>query len=801
MIIQNILNTIALQGKQIRQKLKSVDFDAISARILLIVVFLLPLFVLPLGIFVVDFNKAILFYVGVSLAAIFFLVARVLARNILFPKSFIIASLFFVMFAWLVSSFFSNNITLSLVGTGYETGTFTFFLFLSVMAFLVSTLFSSAKRILLLYGVIFATSIILFIIQFLHSGLAVQIPPWDMFSDKTSSVAGNWNDLGVFFGLIALIAASFLEFLTENKRLRACLWGILGMSLIVVFFVNFSTLHFTLGFLVLALLAYQLTEPMLVNEPQAITKKSFFHPSFFVFLFIVILVLARGFIGDLVTFLGLQFSQFYPSWSVTAGVIKSVLLDNLFFGSGPNTFLYDWLFYRSEAISNTMFWDTTFRSGAGRIPSMIAETGILGTVAFATFLFSILYKGSAVAFYRKENITKMLLVSSFLGSVYLWVFAVIYTPGFLISAFAGIFTGIFVASLGLINEQPRMEIFFEDKSKKSYTLYFFGVIIAAGLVYSIYVFTTKYIAGYYYSSALKEASVRNDITKADMYLQKAVRFAPEDVYFRSAAEIGLLELEQIFEKLNTESEITEIEKAKFRETLSATVQNAKNATVKNPLDPQNWMELGKVYEAILPVDPRGLKSSAVFAYGEAFRMSPHNPLPLLALARIELQDGNQEGAMNYLSESLKIKSDFVAGHIMRAQIAVSQGKQKEAISELKETVILNPYNPDNAYIVFRIALLYYQDGDYKEAQSILEELVLKNPNYIDAKYALGILYEKNGDTGKAIKQFEEINLLMPENIEIQAILNNLYSGLGVSGNNLASSSAKVTEEKKALNKK
>lgn len=779
-------NEMSVDGQKpsVLQIFKAVDFELVSFRTLFGIIFLLPLFALPFGIFAVDFNKAMFLYLGVALASICFLIARVYKGSILIPKSFILASLFLTVPAWLASSIFSGNIALSLFGAGFETGTFSFFLFLSMIAFLISVLFRSARHIALLYKGIFISATILFVIQFLHTGFGIALPPWNMFQGVLASVLGNWNDLGIFFGLIAIVSLSSLEFGGGNRRERIFLRAMLGMSLVAVFFVNFSTLHYVLGFSVLALLVYRIVNPPYFEGSSHRGNVDFLNASFFVFLAIVVFSFAHEWTGVLINSLGIQFTQVYPSWTATFGVIKGALLANPFFGSGPNTFSYDWLLFKPDAISNTIFWDTQFQSGVGRLPSMVAETGILGGATLMIFISSLLYAGKTVVSYKEHRLERMLLVSSFLGSVYLWIFTIVYSPGFLIFIFAGIFTGIFAASLGIAQKVKMAEFSFTKGTKKGFALYLFAMTVVLGFVYSFYLFGSKYFAGYFYTIALEEASIRSDIEKADMYLQRAVWLDPQDIYFRSGAEIGLLRLGQLISLSGKAKVVSDIEKTQFRDTLSATVQNAKNATIANPLDPQNWMELGKVYETILQFDPEEFKSSAIFAYGEALRVSPHNPSPFVALARIELQAGNTDGALHYLNKSLKIKSDFVAGHMMLAQIAVAEGKLREAISELDRAVSANPNNPENIYIVLRIGVLYYQDGDYEKAQSIFEKLVKLDPNFVDARYSLGLLYDKKGMFTQATAQFEELSKLIPENSEIQKILGNLRAGRGAFGNDL-----------------
>lgn len=759
---------------------KYFNIELLAVRVFLAIVFLLPLFALPFGIFPVDFSKAMLVYIGVSVTLILFIATRISKGSILIPKSFILLSLSLVSLASLTSALFTGHMKLSLIGAGYETGTFVSFLFLTIIALLVPVMFRTINHISLLYKTVFLSALVLFAVQFLHTAFGLPLPPWDMFQNRIASVAGSWTDVGIFFGFVILLALSSIELRGEGRKVRTFLWVVLGTSLVAVVFVNSALLQYVLGFLVLALLTDRLIN--LSRREETHSRKIIFRdPSFFVFLVIFITAFAHNWIGVVVNFLGLQFGQIVPSWSATFEVVKATLSKNMFLGSGPNTFSYDWQLFRPDVISATPYWSIRFSSGVGRIPSLIAETGLIGLATLAVFLGALLYPVKKVLTYKEHNLERMILVSSFLSAVYLWTFVVVYSPGFLIYSFAGIFTGVFIAALGLLKETPFIEIHLGIKLKK----YIFGAVVILAALYGIFVFSTKYISAVYYTTALGVATTHNDLSKANEYLQKAIMLDPQDVYFRSGAELGLSSLQQIINITANKDAASDAEKQQFHDALGYTVQNAKNAVVMNFLEPDNWMEIGKVYEAILPFDTKGFKDSVESSYGKALEVSPKDPSALLALARVELQLENSDQALKYLNEALKIKSDYSAAIIMISDIAVVKGDIKGAISVLDQAVVANPNNPDNVYLIMRIGALYYNGGDYEKARAIFEKIVEANPNYVDARYSLGLIYDKEGMTTKAIEQFKSIDLLVPGNTQVKTILSNLQSGLDVFGKSKA----------------
>lgn len=689
-------------------------------------IFLLPLFVLPFGIFAIDFNKAMLLYFGISVAFLAFLFLRLKKGSIALPRSLLLLNLFSFAGVWLLSALFSSSTAFSLWGAGYETGTFLFFFALAVVALLVSILFHTEERILLAHILLFVSALILFTVQVIHSGFGVAIPFFAMLDDPLANLVGNWNDLGIFFGLTVILSLSFLEFanvVNIAKKARIFLRVVFAASFVAIFFVNFSTLWFVLGGAALALGAYRITASLRAKGHTQPEWRDFVRPSIFVFVVVLFIVLSQGPVKNTVTFLGLQSTQVFPSWGATVDVVRGSLDTHLLVGSGPNTFAYDWLVFKPSGIANTAFRDTRFQSGVGRALSMVAETGLLGAIALAFLFLSLLYSAKMAVSYKEHGIKKVLLTASFLGSVYLWTFVFVYSPGFLVFALAGIFTGLFLATGILVGKLTTIELSLPPKNtKKGRLARFFVFLIVFFSFYGVYALATKYTAGYFYVTALQEVATRNDMDKAEKYLERAILLDPQqDAYFRSMAELGILRLQQVVAQMSTASTVSDTDKAHIQSVLEKTVQSAKNAVSANSLDPLNWMELGRVYEAILPFDLEGLKESAILSYKEALRRSPYDLAPRAALARTELQ----------------------------------------------------------------IGVLYYQNGDYEKAQSIFEKLVNADPSYADARYALGLLYDKKGMFAQSAAQFEELNKLLPENEEIQKILGNLRAGYGALGNSLA----------------
>ena len=75
-----------------------------------------------------------------------------------------------------------------------------------------------------------------------------------------------------------------------------------------------------------------------------------------------------------------------PSMSITYDIFKLSIKDNLFFGSGPNSFLSQWIVNKPINVNDTIFWNTDFANGIGLIPTFAVTTGLFGILSWLLFL-------------------------------------------------------------------------------------------------------------------------------------------------------------------------------------------------------------------------------------------------------------------------------------------------------------------------------------------------------------------------------------------------------------------------------
>src|SRR3989344_766118 len=740
---------------------KFFNFEKLSAFVFCALVFLAPVFATPLAVAPVASGKSILFFGGIFLSAFFFILSAIQKGSVKILKSALLISCGAIVLVWLISALFSGNIGLSLAGKLYDLDTFSAMFTAGLALFLGSMIFQSKKRVFVFYLLLFLSSFIAFLFQLLHLVFGINIIPFNVFPYATSNLIGGWNDFSIFFGLVGLISLVFLETANSGKGVKFFLYAVLTLSFLAMVASNFSGNWIIFGAFSLFVFVITLFKKPFGDKDggaDGVKRTKIIRASFFAIILVLFFILFKGTAGKINDALGTSFSGIRPSWQTTIDIAKQSLKSDIVLGTGPNTFLYDWLKFKPAAINDTIFWNARFSSGFGYLPSMMATTGILGIAALIFFLAIFLSYGRKVFSYKKEDAPTIV---SFLGAAYLWTFVVLYSPGLLVFAMAFIMTGVFLASLINSGKIGAAEISLSglpaDGRGKTKT----------GTVSSAYFYTRKFLALNNYSRALSLFETSGDIDKTGKKLMKAVGIDKQDEYYRALSELGLISLSQIV----SSKEIPADKAATlFRDNLSVTIAYAREAARLNPADPVNWMQLGRGYESVAMFKVEKADEAALSSYAEASKVSPLDPSPFIASARVAMQTNKAGEARKYLQSALGIKPDFADALFMLSQVEVQAGNLKEAILRTEQTAAVSP---NNFGIFFQLGLLQYQDNNFNAARYAFERTVGLNGDYANARYFLGLIYDKQGLEEKAIEQFELIQKTNPDNDEVKKILSNL----------------------------
>jgi tetratricopeptide (TPR) repeat protein len=422
-----------------------------------------------------------------------------------------------------------------------------------------------------------------------------------------------------------------------------------------------------------------------------------------------------------------------------------------------------------SAVNQTPFWDATFDSGLGRIPTYFGTTGVVGTILWLFFIIFLFMKGRKIfALFAKDRITAYLGFSLFMLTLYFWSLAFFYLPNITIFAFAFLFTGVLLAFLRGEGVLGQYHIAFGGESRLAVFVTPIVVALLVGIIAGgvlLYRQTSSLVS---FSEAMRAAAA-NNIDEAGQALVRANTLAERDLYFRSLSSLALARLQQLSQQKLPQEETT----MRAKQYIDDARINSELAIKFDPTNFENYLQYGNVFATLSSLGVQNTTSFARENYEQALRLNPKSPRILFMLSNVEFTAGDRAKAKDYAYQALAQRPNFPEVLSFLVQLEMQDGNTAAAITAVNAAVVAEPTNP-----LFRFAFGYllYLTNDLANATPQFEAAVGLNQSYADAKYFLGLSYALAGRTADAIQQFEGVQALNPDNKEVAEILKNLKAG-------------------------
>lgn len=754
-------------------------FEKISFIVLFIVSFIIPVFFMPLSFISTQFGSSLLFGFGVVLSTLVMIVSTLISGTIELPKpkKYIIGSMALVPVVYILAGIANGFSRMSFLGYTFDISTAGFVILSFLFLFLVSTLFKNEKRIFYSYIAFVASSLILFLFVVARMIFGVKFLSFGMFNELTSTMVGNWNNVGIFFGIGAILSLITYQMLNISRFLKVVLTVALLASLFFLALVNFGTVWIIVAVCSLLFVLYGVFNKEQHDIAPSSLKDKILRIPLYPTIVLIISVIFVIWGSTLGAFLSNKFNvtnlDVRPSFSVTVDIARNTLKSQPLFGSGPNSFVTQWLSYKPNDIVNTVFWNTDFTYGIGLIPTFAVTTGIIGLLSWIIFLGFYLYLGMKSLFTKYEDsFLKYLVASSFFVSLYLWIMACVYVPSVVVFVLTFFFTGLFFASTYLAHVVETYSYKFSNSPRSGFLSSFILVVLFIGVGSLGYGLFRNSESLWYFQKSSYTLNATGDITLAETYMLKAIGVVPYDVYYRSLSEIELYKLNAVLSQDPKKVKVEDIQK-QSNTVLSDAITAGLNARNVDPINYLNWVALGRVYESAVPMKIEGAYNSAQFSYSEALRRNPQNPGIYLMFARLEVANGDLKKAKTYALSAIQAKQNYLDAYFLLSQIEVADKNLKGAIDSVTVASVINPNDPS---IFFQLGLLKYNDLDFKGAIESLQKSLTLSPDYANAKYFLGLSYEITKEHEKAIAQFEDLKKTNPDNAEVTTILEKLKAG-------------------------
>jgi tetratricopeptide (TPR) repeat protein len=759
--------------------------DKVIQKLIYVLVFLLPLWFLPITVNAVEFNKQILMVFLVVITLILWLVKILNQGEIQWKSSIVNIALGAFVIVYVLATIFSLRPYNSLVGwSTHLGGSLVNILSFVALYILIVNNIKGLKDIFKLLLVFLASSGLVSLIGFIQMWGGFMFP-WEFTKVVSFNTVGTVNSLGIFTAAVLVLITALL-FVVKRVELKVCLLLLGLLNFLILISLNFWVLWLVLVAGIMVVLVFGLIK--MVNLGEGITWIAI--PMIFlavalIFLFFRPILPLRP---NLPTEVGL-------SYKGGMEIVKQVVKDKPILGTGPENFVINYAQYKPAVINQTLFWNVRFANAPSGIYTITSDLGILGLISFLAVI--ILFLVGAVKNLIKitetgDNLLKKFLEVGLFGAWFALLVGLVVYPQSLTLMFAFWFLfAVFLAESSILKEK----VFNLRKSQGVLLVASFSfVIIIIVMVGFIYVQGTRFIAELNYKYGL-------DLVQRDGKMEDGINKLIKSTVINPYEDRTYSVLSQLFIlKLNQDASLEGLGQQERANLIQVDAINAINSSVRAttlaPKDASNWLVRGQVYRQVLGL-VNGADQWANDSFQESVKLEPLNPFILTEWGRLYKDKAtmlaqqaqkdkeaqvtmNQylETALEKFNKAIEAKADYAPAHFESAVVFERQGKLNEAIAKME---INRQLLPRDTGIAFQLGVLYYRAQKYTQAKGEFIRAIVMDDNFANARYFLGLLYDREGDKESAIDQFDRIAQLNPDNDEVKQILTNLKAGLPALG--------------------
>ncbi len=756
-------------------------FDRLSFIILLGITALSPIFFVPASFVSTQFGTSLLFAFGVILTILIYLVSGISRGSLDLPtrSRYVVGFIGVVPVVYLLSGIYLGFSRLSFFGYTFDISTVGFIILAFVYMFLVSLVFKTKERVFNAYFAFLVSSLVFSLWVLLRIWLGAKFLSFGLFNDVTNTVLGTWNNVGIFFGICAILSLLTHEMLRVSNLVKAVLTVALLFSLTFLALVNFSTIWIILGVCSFLFILYSIFNNDSGEDSEfdwkSKIRKIRIYPTVVLVISVIFVIWGSTMGAYLANKLKVTNVEVRPSLSVTMDIARNTIKEKPLFGSGPNTFVNQWLVHKPNDIVTTVFWNTDFTNGIGLLPTFAVTTGLIGIISWLLFLGFYIYLGVKSLFSKfEDDFVKYILTSSFFVSLYLWIMTFVYIPSAVVFIFTFFFSGLFFSSIYIAKIIPVSNRKFSVNPRTGFVSSLIMVAFIVGglaLGYGLYQ-NSKSL--WFFQKSSYALNTTKDSLKSEEYMKLAISTVPMDVYYRALSEIELYRLNEVLSQDPKKVKQEDIQK-QFNEILVEAAKAGVSATKADPSNYLNWISKGKVFESVSSPQMNVINSyeTAKDSYQKALELNPKNPGILMLFARLAVNKNDLKEAESYALRAIQTKNNYLDAYFLLSQIEVANKNIQGAISSVTAASVIDPTNPA---IFFQLGLLKYNVGDFNGAIQALEKATSMTPDYANAKYFLGLSYEITKQHDKAVLQFQDLARTNPDNAEVKAILENLVAG-------------------------
>lgn len=727
---------------------------------------LVPLFFLPITIDVLELNKQTLLIILVLIGTTAWLGKALIDRHFILSRSWLHLVVILFALGWLVTSLFSSDRYMSLVGNiGQMQWSFATIAALVLFYFLVVNRVGTTKKLYQMLLVFLASSVLVGLWGLLQMfGLYPAGWLFKFTGDRTFNTIGTINALGIYMVVPMVLAASLTVFGCKDMECNigkikgkiisnVVVWLALVISVLVAVVVDFWVVWAGVLFGMVLLIVLPVVRSLKIHHPSRIAI-----PGVLISISILFLIFSTPIKLPLP-------SEVSPSATASWDIAKSVLKQSPVFGSGPGTWIYDYAKYRSPAVNLSEFWTVRFERGLSSFFTLMAMIGVVGMSLWIILLASAIVMSVMHLLKERDDDQWQAYLAVFVSWASVTFLAFFYNYNFAHN-FA------FWFFLALLAALVAKKAFVWDARKNTAGT---AVVSVLFIMLCVAALSTAWVAGQRlaaeaaYSKAVMSYQSGGSTDSVIDSMNSAVALNRlNDVYYRNLSQAYLIKSAEIVKANKADANTA----AQVNQIIAAAIDTAKRATEINPVNVDNWENLAVIYQSIAEITS-GAEEFAIQNYQKALEYEPNNPVFSTEIGKIHLTLADKAAALaqskdeaqkktaeqtvkdeldkavEAFNQAITAKADYAAAHYFLGLTYERQGRIKDAITKLEQ--VLSVSNKDVG-VAFQLAILYYQDNDKTKAQGMFEQIVAFSPDYANARWYLSAIYEEQKDYQKALDQ-------------------------------------------------
>lgn len=778
-------------GRGIDLAASTKGLDILISGSIFAVFFLLPVFFTGMVAQGIAFEKMTLFYFLVLIGVVAWVTKGVIIGELSIKRTPLDIPILVLLAVSAFSTFFSESVKDSLVGSyGNTPRSFIALIIFVMFYYLVVNNLTAARIKTIFWGLIASSSLVVIYALLQLSGL--YILPFDYAKTQSFNTLGSLSGLTQFLVMILPLfvvgAAQIQEIATKIKPALA---NVLKGAIVVVTLGALAILLLLNGFTFwpVAIVSMVIVLMFFMSKIIKISNNNLLIPLFIFLSLIILLVLGNFNLVNLNLPAEVSLSR-GASWDIAKESVKSYPL----LGSGPSTFFYSFSKFKSADFNASPLWNIRFDNASSALFEALASVGVLGAVTFIVLgliALSVIFLTLIKSEDHGANSILLALFASFISAL---LFANLFSlNNSVLLIFIVVSIMAVSASIVMYPEKFKvLKLSFRASPKYALALAAIFLCVSAGVVVLFTMGLKMYLADTY----AKQSLTQTDVNAKIEYLNKSISLASyQDPYYLTIANDYM--------SLANEAALANKDVAAITDNLSKAIDSGKKAVEIAPSNAANNESLALIYENA-SFYTRGALEWAEEHYNKVAALDPHNPVPNLRIALVNIARSNAETdaeekkfyineAIKRYDEALQKKSDLAPALYGKAIAYEKLGDMTNAIENLKNANILAS---DNLDYRFELGRLYFNRGiaqpdltqnasqqiqenaispegeqaaqegisvtptsptgsptkkndDLATAEQLFLSILAATPNHANARYSLAVIYQKVGETENA----------------------------------------------------